>query len=127
MRHPFIIGKLVYLRGVEEDDLEGDYFQWFNDQENDVYTNHAVWPNTPEKMREFYNKEIQLNNDNIILAIIVQDGDKHIGNISLNHINWIDRHARLNIIIGDKEAHSKGYGTEAIRLLVDYGFNRGRD
>jgi len=70
MRHPFIIGKLVYLRGVEEDDLEGDYFQWFNDQENDVYTNHAVWPNTPEKMREFYNKEIQLNNDNIILAII---------------------------------------------------------
>ncbi|MBQ9657541.1 MAG: GNAT family N-acetyltransferase [Clostridia bacterium] len=34
-----------------------------------------------------------------------------------------NRTATLGIFIGDKEYLSKGYGTEAIRLLLDYGFN----
>jgi RimJ/RimL family protein N-acetyltransferase len=59
-------------------------------------------------MREFYNQSSQSKN-NIVLAIIVEDGDKH---------------AKLNIIIGDKGAQSKGCGTEALRLIVDYGFSK---
>lgn len=35
----------------------------------------------------------------------------------------MNRTATLGIFIEDKEYLSKGYGTEAIRLLLDYGFN----
>ena len=42
--------------------------------------------------------------------------------ISLKDINWINRSAELGIFIGDKEFRGKGYGTEAIQLLLDYGF-----
>lgn len=41
---------------------------------------------------------------------------------SLEDINWINRTATLGIFIGDKEFRSKGYGTEAIRLILEYGF-----
>ena len=35
----------------------------------------------------------------------------------------ISRTATLGIFIGEKEERSKGYGTEAIKLLLDFGFN----
>ncbi|MBO05980.1 MAG: GNAT family N-acetyltransferase [Parcubacteria group bacterium] len=123
MYHPFIVGDVIYLRGLEEADLDKEYFQWFNDQENDVYTNHAVWPNTPEKMREFYDQVTQYRND-LVLAIIDKKSEKHIGNASLHRINWIDRHSKFGIIIGAKEAHSKGHATEAAKLLAKYAFDK---
>ena len=55
-------------------------------------------------------------------AIVLLDGDKLIGNISLVDENAIDRTATLGIFIGDEEYRSKGYGAEAIRLILDYGF-----
>ena len=45
-----------------------------------------------------------------------------IGTVSLENINHINRCATLGIFIGDKEFRSKGYGTEAIRLILEYGF-----
>ena len=39
------------------------------------------------------------------------------------NVNLVSRKATLGIFIGDEENRSKGYGTEAMKLLVDYGFN----
>jgi len=38
-------------------------------------------------------------------------------------IEHIHRRATLGLFIGDAEQRGKGYGTEAIRLLLSYGFN----
>jgi len=124
MHHPFLVGDKIYLRGLEEGDLEGNYFQWFNDQDNDVFTSHAMYPNTPQRMRDFFQRVTDYRScrNDLVLAIISRENDQHIGNIGLHQINWVDRHARLSIIIGERAAQSKGYGTEAVRLLVDYAF-----
>ncbi len=45
-----------------------------------------------------------------------------IGTISLENIDNINRTATLGIFIGDKNYRNKGYGTEAIKLLLEYGF-----
>ena len=45
-----------------------------------------------------------------------------IGSVSLEKIDWKDRNATLGIMIGEEEYRSKGYGTEAIRLILEYGF-----
>ena len=55
-------------------------------------------------------------------AIVLLDGDKLIGNISLFDENAVDRTATLGLFIGDEENRNKGYGAEAIRLLISYGF-----
>lgn len=49
--------------------------------------------------------------------------DEIIGSIGLHEINNINRTATLGIFIGNKEYWSKGYGTEAIQLILDFGFN----
>jgi len=41
----------------------------------------------------------------------------------LHEINNINRTATLGIFIGNKKYWSKGYGTEAIQLILDFGFN----
>ena len=46
-----------------------------------------------------------------------------IGTVGLVRYSPINRTATLGIFIGDKEYRNEGYGTEAIRLILDYGFN----
>jgi RimJ/RimL family protein N-acetyltransferase len=40
--------------------------------------------------------------------------------MDINHINGT---AMFGIVIGEKEYWSKGFGTEATKLILDYGFN----
>jgi len=123
MHHPFLIGKKVYLRGIEEEDLSGPYFQWLNDQESDMYTTHAIWPNSMTKMRAFFDR-ISDSRTDLVLAIIECTTDKHIGNVGLHDINWVHRYATAAILVGDTEARGKGYGTEAVRILAEHAFAR---
>jgi len=58
-----------------------------------------------------------------IFAIIDKDTDALIGNCSLFKIDHSDRKAEMGIFIGNKNYWDKGYGTEAMRLILDYGFN----
>jgi RimJ/RimL family protein N-acetyltransferase len=48
----------------------------------------------------------------------------HIGNIALLNIHPTFRSAEISIIIGDKQSRGHGYGTEAIRLLINHAFTR---
>ncbi len=56
-----------------------------------------------------------------MLAIETESGE-HIGNISLENIQWKDRQATLGIVIGAKEYWGQGYGTDAIRTLLRFAF-----
>src|SRR5262249_39270580 len=60
--------------------------------------------------------------DNVFLAIILKEGDRHIGNIKLGPIQWIHRFADIGLLIGEKDCWGRGYATEAIRLVTDYAF-----
>lgn len=123
MYHPFIVGKKLYLRGLEKSDLEGDYFQWLNDREVTKFMDSGIFPNTQEKMEEFY-KNTALSSNNVILVIVEIDSDSHIGNIKLGPINWISRISPLGIMIGNKEFWGKNYASESIKLVLDYAFKR---
>ena len=62
------------------------------------------------------------NTSNRNFNIIELKDNKLIGTIALEHFNWIERSAVLGIFIGDKDFRSNGYGTEAIKMLLEYGF-----
>jgi RimJ/RimL family protein N-acetyltransferase len=55
-------------------------------------------------------------------AIVLLNGDALIGSISLHNIDHLNRNAYIGIFIGGDENRGKGYGTEAIRLILEYGF-----
>ena len=114
-----IVGKKVYLspRSVE-DALK--YTEWLNNFETAQYVEQYVKVLSYEGECEF------LSNQNIPgynFAIVDNETDELIGAISLEHVNNINRTAELGIFIGEENHLSKGYGSEAITLLLDYGFN----
>jgi RimJ/RimL family protein N-acetyltransferase len=53
---------------------------------------------------------------------IIEAGGKMIGSCGLFSFNDTFRTCELGIIIGDKDYWGKGYGREAIRLLLEYAF-----
>jgi RimJ/RimL family protein N-acetyltransferase len=74
---------------------------------------------------EWFN-DIKNKESDVYFSIVILDNDgseKLIGNCAIRGINSKDRVGICGIVIGEKEFHGKGYGTEAMKLLVDYGFN----
>lgn len=45
-----------------------------------------------------------------------------IGNCAVHGIDTMNRRTDVGIMIGEPDARGKGYGTEAMRLLLDYAF-----
>ena len=84
MHHPFLIGERIYLRALEENDLTGNYLQWFNDSEVCTFNSHALFPNNTKKMQEYF-KFVDPNSA-VVLAIILKEKDIHIGNVSIQEI-----------------------------------------
>jgi RimJ/RimL family protein N-acetyltransferase len=45
-----------------------------------------------------------------------------IGNCGLHEVDLANRRTMVGIMIGEPDARGRGYGTEAMRLLLDYAF-----
>ena len=64
-----------------------------------------------------------MKNQDHVYSIVDLETDKAIGRGMLFNIQHIDGRATLGISIGEKEYWNRGYGTDAVRLLVEYGFD----
>lgn len=123
MKAPFLVGRRIYLRALTARDLDTRYFQWFNEQASDTFTDHAIWPNTRSRMEAFLDRVTRGGQD-LVLAIVGCAQGRHIGNIGLHRINWIHRRAEMAILIGERHYRGHGYGQEAMTLLAAYAFNK---
>ncbi|GHV17055.1 N-acetyltransferase [Clostridia bacterium] len=113
-----ISGERIYLSPVNLEDIE-QYTQWINDPEisDRLGTSAAMYSLESErKILESMAKE------GYNFAIILKDSDRLLGNCSLFDINNLRRTAVCGLFIGDKSERGKGYGSEALRLLLGYGF-----
>ncbi len=117
-----IYGKRIRLRGVEKTDLP-KFYEWINDPEvNEGLAVHLPFSMADEeKWLESIGSREQAEKP---LAIERRDGDgwRLIGNCSFFHIEWPNRAAEFGIMIGDKSIWNKGYGSEAVRLILGHGF-----
>lgn len=112
----------IYLREVRPSDVNENYYRWMNDPDITKYLESRFHPNSMEKLRE-YVKNRNCDNENIFFAILLKDGNRHIGNVKLGPINIFHRFADVGILIGEKDCWGRGYGTETIRLIAKYAFN----
>jgi RimJ/RimL family protein N-acetyltransferase len=119
----FLKGQRIHLRALMEQDLTSTYLQWLNDEEVCRSNSHAIFPNTEQKMKAYFDS-LKNGTPQVVLAIIHTESGRHIGNVSLQNINWISKSAEFAILLGDKEYWGGGYGEEAAKLIVEYGFTR---
>ena len=114
-----MIGENIYLSPINKEDYE-KFTEWLNDFDTTDYIGRSCFNITIEGEKEFLDKN---SKGQMKFMIVRLEDDIAIGTISLNSICNINRRATLGIFIGDKSGRNKGYGTEAIRLILDYGFN----
>jgi RimJ/RimL family protein N-acetyltransferase len=115
-------GKLVNLRAIERKDLD-EIMKWVNDREVTKYLAAFLYPVSQEEEEKFLERAMSRNDTEKNLVMETKEG-VYIGQISLHKIDWKNSNAELGIVIGNKEYWGKGYGTEAIKILLHHAFNQ---
>ena len=100
MDTPFLEGDGINLRELRETDLEGSWYKWFNDSVVTKYQNKKIFPNTRENQKKYYSY-LQSSNADVVMAIVDEETNKHLGNVGLHKIDWVHRYAELGIVIGE--------------------------
>ena len=119
MKNAFRSGPRVVLRPLEAG--EAPLFQaWLNDPENLQYLQRSR-PLTLAEERKWLEAAPERTEEHLF-GIALREGERLIGGCGLHGTSLPHRRGDLGIVIGEPEAQGKGYGSEAIRLLLDYGF-----
>ncbi len=121
MKIPFLIGERIYLRPLEKEDLDR-CLTWINDPAV-INTLGRKFPTNRAQEEEWLVNQYK-SDKSFSLAVVVNKGDRHIGNCGFNDIDYVNRKAVFGIMIGEKDCWDKGYGTEAARLMIKYGFEQ---
>ncbi|CAN5731625.1 GNAT family protein [soil metagenome] len=97
------------------------YARWYGDPEIWHLTSWTPSPLSRSAVeRLFEDRELSPTDDSF--AIHVRGADKPIGVISLMNISEANESADLSVIVGHPDDRHRGYGTEAIGLLLRYAF-----
>lgn len=114
-------GERIYLSPVNTLDIE-IYTKWLNNPDITKYlTIHNSFVTLGGE--KVFLENTQKNEDELVLGIIKSENDTLMGNIGLTKIDYKCGTAELGIFIGDEENLGKGYGSEAINLLIEFAFN----
>ena len=117
-----LFGDLVHIREKEIEDIADEY-SWRTDEE--LSRLDATRPLTMSYDDFFrYSKEEMKfpNYKSKKLALDTKD-NIHIGNVMYYDYSISNKQTELGIMIGDKNYWGKGYGTEAVQLLLEYLFS----
>ena len=95
-------------------------FKWINDPEL-VHYNASYLPIDDISHKEWF-ELVRKNNSVRIFAIRKTDDDHLVGTCQLHSINLVHRMAELQIRIGENSEQQKGFGTDAVKLLLQFGF-----
>ena len=115
-----IVGEKCYLSPVSLENAE-KYVEWLNDLEVTYYLGTTSTILSLFKEKEFL--ENLCKQGDPIFGIVDAKTGELIGGCGLHQINQINRTAEFGIFIGDKNYWGKGFGEEATRLVLDFGFN----
>jgi len=118
-----IYGERIRLRALKRDDLPL-FVHWLNDPEV-IQGIMQTLPFSLEDEEDWYagvRKKPQEERP-LVIEILTEEGWEPIGNCGLFGIDWRSRQAEFGIVIGAKNHWSRGYGSEALRLIIQHGFN----
>jgi RimJ/RimL family protein N-acetyltransferase len=118
---PLFSGRLVRLAAPSPDDAAA-FARWSeDDQYLRIMDNDPARPVSAEAYAEWERPILSTPNGFAFrLRTLVED--RLIGMVGLGDIQWTHQTAMLGITIGDPEYRGRGYGSDAIRLILGYAF-----
>jgi RimJ/RimL family protein N-acetyltransferase len=119
LQNPFMVGERLYLRPLEPGYDNHLYATWLNNEEIRRY--FSVYPTSDARGKERL-ENLYKSFGHIIFGVALKDTNTLIGLVGLKDINQLNQTAEFYVIIGDPASWGKGYGTEATKLMIRYGF-----
>ena len=115
-----LIGDNIYLSPISLDDIE-EYAEMVNDVKVSVGLGYLSYTNIIdfESEKEFL---ISVKKEKMF-AVRLLENDDLLGNIGFNLVDLLNRTATMGIMLGNSNYQRKGYGIEAVKLILDYGFS----
>jgi RimJ/RimL family protein N-acetyltransferase len=114
-------GNRIFLKRLSFDELEGNYVQWLNDKEVCKYNSHGGTLYTRD-MAETFIRTLDNDQSREVYAVYLKDTSIHIGNISLQQIDFHNSKAELAYLFGEKAYWNNGYAQEAGEILLKRAF-----
>lgn len=114
-----LVGRLVNLRAVEPSDYPV-LARWYNDPGVMKYWGH---PGQTLSLRQVSEREEQEARRGTSRKYIIELKDaRAIGQIDYYELDWRVRSCSVSIMIADPDYWGGGYGTDAMRTLLEYLF-----
>ena len=124
MQKDLLTGELVRLTAVDQQQTTEIYSRWTRDSE--FWRLLASDISLPQSKRQTaaWTKKWQEKDDpdNFSFSIRTLDSDQIIGDIGLDGVQWNHGDTFVGIAIGERDFWGKGYGTDAMRIILRYAF-----
>lgn len=115
-------GYLVRLSAVSPEIMAQSNLKWNRDSEAQRLANDDPTQMFSEKYLKEKSAKYDSNPDLFRFAVFPLEGDAHLGEAAIWVEPWSHAEAWTGILIGEREYWGKGYGTDAMRLVAQYGF-----
>lgn len=115
-----LTGDNVYLSPISLEDTE-KYTHMVSDIKVSVGLGQTAYTGIVdfESEREFLTSLKKEKN----FAVRLVENNELLGNIGFNSLDFINRAGVIGVMLGNEKYQGKGYGTEAVNLILDYGFS----
>jgi RimJ/RimL family protein N-acetyltransferase len=118
---PMVRGRDVFLRPAERADLP-DFVRWLNEADMTAGLTTRAPLSLPLEERWFEGMLEHHGRDTYHFVICLLADGRAIGVTSLFEIDTVNGQAGFGIFIGDESMRNRGYGTDALAAIVDFGF-----
>jgi RimJ/RimL family protein N-acetyltransferase len=116
-----IVGKKVFLRAIEEDDLS-TLHKWANLQEICYMLGGWHLHGSMVSVKKWFDS---LQDDPLNQRFAVEAPDSGlIGTANLINIDWKNRHATHGLMLGDQKNRGKGDSIDIMMAVMRYAFDR---
>lgn len=118
-------GSLVRLVAEEPETMSKAFTRWNLDSEYFRMLDSApqlMW--SEKKWKEWLEKDLEKDpSRDLLFGMRTLEDDRLIGFMALFDESWQHGDVLVAIAIGERDCWSKGYGTDAMRVMLDYVFN----
>jgi RimJ/RimL family protein N-acetyltransferase len=118
-------GELVRLSAFDHEELGKAYAAWTRDSElQRLFDSRASALHSAKASADFFEKMIKENSPaDHLFSIRTLEDNRLLGDIGLNVINdWGSRDSFVGLGIGNREDWGKGYGTDAMKIILRFAF-----
>ncbi len=118
---PILRGRRVFLRPAERSDIDL-FVRWFGDANVARFTTIRAPFSRPMEEQWFERMLDAQGRESYHFVICLRDGGRPIGTIGFFAVDLVNGKAEFGIAIGEKDLWDHGLGSEALEVLVDFGF-----